>query len=144
MGGSSTAVRTAVRGTRAEEWPDVTLEDVQAEFSHLFIEIPPGCVSLCLAYQRWSLAPSFAGETALILRGQTSRLPERSNVMPGLTMEYFRTHWGDVYAFAEQNGQYTAREKFGHHEELAADTPEQLLTKIRRHYRGPRSERSST
>jgi hypothetical protein len=52
----------------AEESPDSTLKEVRAEFPDLRIEIPPGCVSLSLAYQRWSLAPSFSGETPLILR----------------------------------------------------------------------------
>lgn len=64
--------------------------------------------------------------------------------MPGITMQYLRQHWDEVYTFAKQNGRYIAREKFGKHEELTADTPEQLLTMIRRHYRGPRADLSST
>jgi hypothetical protein len=64
--------------------------------------------------------------------------------MPGLTMEYLQQQWGDAYTFTRRNDQYTAKEKFGKHEELAADTPEQLLAMIRRQYRGPWGERSST
>jgi hypothetical protein len=49
----------------------------------------------------------------------------------------------DPYVFAVVAGRYTATAKFSTHDVLAADDPEQLLTKIRQHYPGP-SERSST
>jgi hypothetical protein len=53
-----------------------------------------------------------------------------------------RFHWGDVYRFAVVAGRYMATARFGTREVLAADDPEELLAKIRRHYPGP-SERCS-
>jgi hypothetical protein len=55
-----------------------------------------------------------------------------------------RYHWGDVYAFAITNGRYTATARYGERDVLAADNPEELLAKVRRHYRPPVVERGST
>jgi hypothetical protein len=55
-----------------------------------------------------------------------------------------RYHWSDVYEITMANGRYTATARFGEREVLAADDPEELLAKIRRHYRRPAEERSST
>jgi hypothetical protein len=55
-----------------------------------------------------------------------------------------RYHWSDVYQITVANGQYTATAKYGERDVLAADDPEELLAKIRRHYRRPGQERSST
>jgi hypothetical protein len=53
-------------------------------------------------------------------------------------------HWQDAYDLRLTAGQYTATAKFGTHETLAADDPEQLLVMIRRHYRrDPPEERYS-
>jgi hypothetical protein len=54
-----------------------------------------------------------------------------------------RYHWGDVYRFALVDGRYTATARFGQRDVVSADDPDELLTRIRRHYPGP-SERSST
>jgi hypothetical protein len=46
-----------------------------------------------------------------------------------------RFHWGDKYEFKVTAGRYTAAARFGQREVLTAEDPEQLLTKVRRHYR---------
>jgi hypothetical protein len=55
-----------------------------------------------------------------------------------------RYHWSDVYEITVANGRYTATAKYGQRDVLAASDPEELLGKIRRHYRRPPEERSST
>jgi hypothetical protein len=55
-----------------------------------------------------------------------------------------RYHWSDVYEITAANGRCTATAKNGDRDVLAADDPEELLGKIRRHYRRPLEERSST
>lgn len=60
-------------------------------------------------------------------------------------MAQLRFHWGDCYAFAAASGRYAATAKFGKRDVLTADDPEELLGKIRRHYRRkPLEERCST
>jgi hypothetical protein len=50
------------------------------------------------------------------------------------TMDYLRHHWDDAYVFAVIDGRYTARAKFGEMDLLEADSPEKLLSMVRRHY----------
>lgn len=60
-------------------------------------------------------------------------------------MAQLRRHWGDVYRFSVVDGRYTATAKFGRRDVLDANDPEELLGKIRRHYRpGLLEERCST
>jgi len=54
-------------------------------------------------------------------------------------MAYLECHWGDVYTFAFEGGKHTARAKFGQHDLLEADSPEALLSLVRRHYPGSTS-----
>ncbi len=56
--------------------------------------------------------------------------------MSGTTMAFLRFHWDDAYVFAVTDGRYTARAKFGEKDLLEADTPEKLLSMVRRHYPG--------
>jgi hypothetical protein len=53
-------------------------------------------------------------------------------------------HWGDVYTLRKARGRYTAEAKFGDHDLLAADSPDELAAKLRRHYPGTRADLSST
>jgi hypothetical protein len=56
-----------------------------------------------------------------------------------------RYHWGDRYSFSVTHGRYLATAKFGQREVLEADDPDELLRKIRRHYRSDGlQERCST
>jgi hypothetical protein len=55
-----------------------------------------------------------------------------------------RYHWSDAYQITAVNGHYTATARYGDRDVLTADEPEELLAKIRRHYRRPTEERSST
>jgi hypothetical protein len=59
-------------------------------------------------------------------------------------MAQLRWHWGDVYDFAVVEDKYTATAKFGSRDQLSADDPEDLRALVRRHYRRPLEERSST
>jgi hypothetical protein len=60
-------------------------------------------------------------------------------------MAQLNFHWGDAYAFAIVNGRYTATARFGQRDVLSASDPDNLLVKVRRHYRrDPPEERSST
>ena len=60
-------------------------------------------------------------------------------------MASLRYHWGDAYELAVADGHYTATAKFGQRDVLSADDAEELLVKIRRHYRRDSlEERSST
>jgi hypothetical protein len=60
-------------------------------------------------------------------------------------MAQLRSDWGDVYLFAHAGGRYTATARFGQREVLSAEDPEELLARIRRHYRrDPPEERCST
>jgi hypothetical protein len=64
---------------------------------------------------------------------------------PHEALAHLRFHWDDAYHFAFRNGSYSATAKFGRCEVLSADDPEELLRKIRRHYRRHRLvEKSST
>jgi hypothetical protein len=66
-------------------------------------------------------------------------------VSPRQALAHLRFHWDDAYNFAFSNGSYTATAKFGNCEMLSAEDPEELLRKIRRHYRRDRLvEKSST
>jgi hypothetical protein len=56
--------------------------------------------------------------------------------MRATTMAYLRYHWDDAYVFAVIDGKYTARAKFGESDLLEADTPDKLLSMVRRHYPG--------
>lgn len=64
--------------------------------------------------------------------------------MPKTTLAYMRYHWEDAYTFEFANGKYSATAKFGAHELLTADDPDNLLIKIRRHYPGTRTDLAST
>ncbi len=46
-----------------------------------------------------------------------------------------RYHWGDVYRFAVADGRYIATAMFGQRDVLSAADPDELLAKIRQHYR---------
>lgn len=61
-------------------------------------------------------------------------------------LAHLRYHWGQEYTFRLADGIYTATARYGspQRDTLAADTPEDLLTQIRRHYRPHLVERSST
>jgi hypothetical protein len=48
-------------------------------------------------------------------------------------MARLRFHWGP-YGFIVKGGTYTAVAKFGSHDILIAEDPEDLLAQIRRHY----------
>lgn len=49
-------------------------------------------------------------------------------------MARLRFHWGGAYGFTVKGGAYTAVAKFGSHDILIAEDPEDLLAQIRRHY----------
>ena len=50
-------------------------------------------------------------------------------------MRYLQWHWGDVYQFTwEPDGTCTAQARFGSNDTLTANTPNELLTLVRRHY----------
>ncbi len=46
-----------------------------------------------------------------------------------------RYHWGDVYTFTVADGRYIATARFGQRDVLYGAGPDELLGKIRRHYR---------
>jgi hypothetical protein len=58
------------------------------------------------------------------------------------TMAYLHDNWGEVYTFAVTNGKHTARARFSAHDLLEADTPEELLLLVRRHYPGKRANQA--
>jgi hypothetical protein len=64
--------------------------------------------------------------------------------MNAVTIEYLKYHWGEVYTFSGSGGIYTARAAFGKHELLKADSPDELLLKVRRHYPGTSADLCST
>jgi hypothetical protein len=59
--------------------------------------------------------------------------------MSKTVMTRMRDDWESVYALAIIDGKYTARARFGKHDLLKADTPEELLSMIRRHDPGSTS-----
>jgi hypothetical protein len=61
------------------------------------------------------------------------------------SLAQLRYHWGDAYVIAVIDGHYTATARFGQREVLDGLDPDELLRKIRRHYRrDPLQERCST
>jgi len=64
--------------------------------------------------------------------------------MTGITLAFLRYHWDEVYNFTRDGPQYVATAKYGQRDRLTANTPEQLLSMVRRHYRPPPAERCST
>lgn len=59
-------------------------------------------------------------------------------------LAYLRFHWGQSYTFAARNGKYKARAKFGTHDVLEADSPDELLGMIHRHYPGTSADLCGT
>lgn len=55
--------------------------------------------------------------------------------MSALALGYLNLHYGVVYEFKYKDGKYIARAKFDGHDELEADSAEELLILVRRHYR---------
>ena len=59
-------------------------------------------------------------------------------------LAFLRFHWGEAYKFGYKDGQYTATSRNSDHATLTARDAGELLTQVRRHYRPPLQERSST
>jgi hypothetical protein len=55
-----------------------------------------------------------------------------------------RFHWGEAYKFGYKDGHYIATSRNSDHATLTARDADELLAQVRRHYRPPLQERSST
>jgi hypothetical protein len=49
---------------------------------------------------------------------------------------YLDSNWGEAYKFSHDMRSYKAIAQFGKHDVLTAETPNELLGKVRRHYPG--------
>lgn len=60
------------------------------------------------------------------------------------SLAFLRFHWGEAHKFGYKDGQYTATSRNSDHATLNASDAGELLSQVRRHYRPPLQECSST